>query len=239
MRLRFAGILAFACVLPAFGTTYVEPCTLSTFSVSMASASASATITCQQFDPSLGTLTDYGFIPNGGGGVNPASMTFQNNGSSEPVGPFLFGFSITAAGTLPGGEQIAMDWVGGLIAATTALSPGSTQTFSSDLYYGGITSGADIPQTASLDSYIGTGQISIPITISAISIATPGQNPNDPLIALTNFSATVGSPSVALIYDASVSPTVPEPATGGLLACSLGVAAFVIRRRKSVPTASN
>ena len=225
------GVLFLAAALPSFGDNFVEPCTLAPFTVSKAAPTAVVNMVCQQFDPALGQLTDYGFISNGFGVApgNTATFTLQNNGSLPPSGVFLFAFDIDIQGFLPGGGLIDMRLLDGVIPSTDP-APGAATTFNNEPQWLPILSGGN-PQTASLNSYIGTGTFTIPMTITVRNITN--NNFSDPLIALTDFSATVTSaPYLSMIYDPPSVPT-PEPASSGFLLIGIAASAFVLNRRQT------
>lgn len=194
----------------------------------MAAPTVTVNMVCQQFDPALGQLTDYGF--NGGASpVAVSTFTFQNNGSAPPSGNFLFAFNIVAKGVLPGGGVIEIDWLDGA-PSPTSPAPGGTTTFTSPLEFLAVSNGYQ-PQTASLTSYIGTGTFTIPITITANNITS--SNYYDPSIALTDFSSTVTSqPFLEMIYDPPFTPT-PEPATWGFMVFGVTGTALVLNRRQT------
>jgi hypothetical protein len=221
-----AGAAALLCATPSFCGNVSVRCTLDTFNVSAAKPTVSANLVCPQFDPSLGTLTSYGLVAIPNDATIPfATFTLQNNTSSQPTSPFLFAFDIRGVGFLPGGYQITLAWLLGARGPVN-LPPGATQLFPENPQFLGDLGGGT-PQVTSLDSYVGTGQLVIPITIQVRDLAPANR---DPQIVLQGYSATLTSPAIFLIFDPPA--PVPEPASVALLASGLVALALHARKQR-------
>jgi len=231
---RVLGALAFLWALPAFANSVSAACSLTTTTVSSATPTIAASLICPQFNPALGALFDYSLIvPPNFVPVTPlATFTLQNNSASQPSDQFLFAFDIAAFGTLPGGAAVDLRYVIGA-RGPVDLPPGATKSFTANPDFLGDL-GPHPPVLAfSLSSYIGTGNLNIPISVQSRDLATRNR---DPLIVLNDYSVTIVSPNIRIAYDFT---PIPEPANFTLTAVGLVLLAWRIRNRRLKPLPSN
>ena len=222
------SLCAFALTTPSMlhADYLLEACVVSTLSVSAASPTQSATMTCPLFDTAIGTLNNWGFqdLPLFSPDTH-SLITIQNNTGADLPSAFVFGFEVNANGFFPDGTALGTFGLG-IIAGVPApvLAPGNSSTFV------GSNSGLAVfnqISTSSLSSFEGSGNFVVPLSVTSTDIT--GNN-HDPGIVLVNYSATVEVTNAEVIYGYTPNgaanppqpPASPEPLSAALMLTGLG-----------------
>lgn len=195
-----------------------------TDSIRLTNGSWSANFTLTQFNPSLGTLTEVDFSLDG---AVTGSVTAKNT----DVAPEDITTNIGANLKLktPGGATTIVlsspDWM----TTDLAVAVGASVTHDNETGSDPETNSYTASNGTKFTQFIGTGNITLPLTASSTTSASASGNVNASL-------STKSSADVTVTYDYTpATPVVPEPATVSvvLLAGAIGAGAMLRRHRNA------
>lgn len=185
-------------------------------SLSGGNGTSSTTVSLQQFDPALGTLTGVTFTL-----ADTTVITLAYENATNPAGSY--GSSETVTTDLDDGATTLAT------SSTSATWSSSLSTFDGAVDFSG-TSGATLSGTfsgtgtgsGSLTAYLGTG--SSTFTLNRVAIQTGVNMP----FVINNAAASSYTATVTYSYT-----PIPEPALAGLFGIALGATGLRRRRRTS------
>jgi hypothetical protein len=214
----FLGFLVLSAV-PAGATvlTFAQ-CTPSIANVSLGSP-ATGTITCPQFDPSLGALQFY-IVSMPPSAPDGASATFFNSNSTPFTSNLLVVDQVRVAFQLPGSPLLEVYPLAASNPNGFTIPANSSITVPLNSFSGGTSSRAVMP----LSLVTGTGTFSFNYTVEIVNTnLMPG---------VTATAASINNWNIAARPVGFQFEPVPEPSSAVLFGSALGIAALIRRLRR-------
>lgn len=199
--------MALATADPAAAATFIQSGTIT------AAAPGTSSVSVQQFNSSLGTLTSIDLLF---ASSFSASGTLANTSNSNKT------FEVT--------KSVSASLSGGGFNIVETLASGTTDVFvpksgSTPVSFSGSNGGVTNTLTSGFTPFLGTGTTAL----SFISNSLFTISPNSGTLSLSPLIG--GSYTLTYNYTAAPTPAVPEPATWAMMLIGFGMIGFAVRYR--------